>query len=259
MTEPKRAYDATRRRVRAAAERAATRQAVLRAARELFVAQGYVATTVAQIAERAGVALQSVYATGAKAELLHLVRDELIAGDQREVLMVDRAEIAALAQMSDPVQQVEAFAEIHARIIDRALDILVAEREAAVVDAGVAAVLAEQHQLRLKTYGGIARMLPASALASGLDHDAAADVLWTIASPEAGLLLRRTRGWTLRQHQSWLARTLIRSLLRPPAPAKMPSDRARPTRNRAGSDSAPFKAGGEGRFSTGNNVMNYYI
>ncbi len=57
-------------------------------------------------------------------------------------------------------------------------------------------------------------MLPASALASGLDHDAATDVLWTIASPEAGLLLRRTRGWTLRQHQTWLAQTLVRSLLR---------------------------------------------
>jgi AcrR family transcriptional regulator len=227
MAEPKRAYDATRRRERAAQERAATRQVVLRAARELFVTQGYVATTVAQIADRAGVALQSVYATGAKADLLHLVRDELIAGDQREVLMVDRAEIAALAQMSDPIQQVEAFAGIHARIIDRALDIFAAEREAAVVDAGVAAVLAEQHRLRLKTYRGIARMLPASALASGLDHDAAADVLWTIASPETGLLLRRSRGWTLRQHESWLARTLVRSLLRPDAPTRTPAARAR--------------------------------
>ena len=218
MEGPKRAYDATRRRERAAQERATTRQAVLQAARELFVAQGYVATTVAEIAERAGVALQSVYATGAKAELLHLVRDELIAGDQRAVLMVDREEIAALATLPDPVDQVASFADIHARIIDRALDILAAEREAAVVDLGVAAVLAEQHRLRLKTYRGIARMLPTSALASGIDHDAAADVLWTIASPEIGLLLRRTRGWTLSQHKTWLERTLVRSLLQPQGP-----------------------------------------
>ncbi len=56
--------------------------------------------------------------------------------------MVDREEIAALAQLSAPIQQVKAFAGIHARIIDRALDILAAEREAAVVDSGVAAVLA---------------------------------------------------------------------------------------------------------------------
>ena len=225
MTEPKRAYDATRRRERAIEERAATRQAVLRAAQELFVAQGYIATTVAQIADRAGVALQSVYATGAKAELLHRVRDELIAGDQREMLMVDRAEIAALAELSDPLQQVKEFARIHARIIDRALDILAAEREAAVVDPGVAAVLAKQHQLRLTTYRGIVQMLPASALAAGLDHAAAADVLWTIASPEAGLLLRRTRGWTRRQHQMWLAQTLIRSLLQPSAVAVSPARR----------------------------------
>lgn len=213
MVEPKRAYDATRRRERAASERAATRQAVLQAARALFVTQGYVATTVAQIADRAGVALQSVYATGPKADLLHLVRDELIAGDQREVLMADREEIAGLADMEDPVEQLKAFAAVHARIIDRALDILVAEREAAVVDAQVAAVLAEQHRLRLETYRRIAHMLPADALADGLDHYAAADVLWVIASPESGLLLRRIRGWTLDQHQAWLRQTLVRALL----------------------------------------------
>jgi hypothetical protein len=73
-------------------------------------------------------------------------------------------------------------------------------------------------------------MLPAGALASGLDHDAAADVLWTIASPETGLLFRRTRGWTMRQHQSWLARTLVRSLLRPHV---LPRTPAAPARRRA--------------------------
>jgi AcrR family transcriptional regulator len=216
VVEPKRAYDATRRRERAAAERAATRQAVLRAAQELFVAQGYVSTTVAQIANRAGVALQSVYATGVKADLLHLVRDELIAGDQREVLMVDREEIARLGQIEDPVQQLQAFAAVHARIIDRALDILAAEREAAVVDSSVATTLTDQHWLRLETYRGIARMLSIDALASGLDHDTAADALWVIASPETGLLLRRTRGWTLEQHQSWLGHTLVHTLLHHP-------------------------------------------
>jgi len=43
---------------------AATRAAVLAAARDLFVAQGYAGTTVAQIARSARVAVDTVYANG---------------------------------------------------------------------------------------------------------------------------------------------------------------------------------------------------
>lgn len=186
---------------------------MLRAARDLFLTQGYVATTVVQIAERAGVALQSVYATGPKAVLLHLVRDELIAGDEQAVLMIDRDEIAAIALLSDPRRQLQTFAAVHTRIIDRALDILAAEREAAAVEPQVAARLAEQHQLRLQTYRGIVAMLAPGALNDGVTHHQAADTLWLIASPETGLLLRRTRGWTRDHHERWLAETLIRTLL----------------------------------------------
>ena len=74
--ESKRTYDARRRRERAEQERQATRRRVLEAARILFLNRGYVATTVAEIARQAGVALQSVYKVGrSKADLLHQVRD----------------------------------------------------------------------------------------------------------------------------------------------------------------------------------------
>src|SRR3954451_8997101 len=70
--DSKRSYDATRRRERAEAERAATRRRVVDAAGQLFLTRGYVATTMTEIAREAGVALQSVYAAGqSKADLLH--------------------------------------------------------------------------------------------------------------------------------------------------------------------------------------------
>ena len=54
----KRRYDATRRREGAAR----TRAAILGAARELFAERGYAATSMTAIADRAGVALDTVYA-----------------------------------------------------------------------------------------------------------------------------------------------------------------------------------------------------
>src|SRR5437588_10112945 len=75
-------YDATRRRERAEEERRATRLRVVEAARRLFLARGYVATTVADIAKEAGVALQSVYNAGrSKADRLQHVPDLAVARD----------------------------------------------------------------------------------------------------------------------------------------------------------------------------------
>ena len=56
-TDAKRPYDARRRRERATEERQATRGRVVEAARDLFLSRGYVATTMADIAREAGVAL----------------------------------------------------------------------------------------------------------------------------------------------------------------------------------------------------------
>jgi len=106
--EPKRSYDATRRRQRAERERQATHRRVVDAARTLFLGRGYVATTMADIAREAGVALQSVYkAAHSKADLLHEVRDLAVAGDDRQVMLLDRPEYAAVRAEADPVRQVE--------------------------------------------------------------------------------------------------------------------------------------------------------
>src|SRR5262245_36196838 len=97
MTTDKRGYDARRRRERAETERRATRRRVLDAAARLFVAKGYTATTIADIAREAGVAVQSVYKAGqSKAELLQAVVDLAVAGDDEDIMIADRAEFAAI-------------------------------------------------------------------------------------------------------------------------------------------------------------------
>ena len=113
MSDAKRPYDARRRRERATEERQATRRRVVEAARELFLSRGYVATTMADIAREAGVALQSVYTAGqSKADLLHLVTDLAVAGDDQEVMLVDRPEYVAVSAESDPARQVQMLASL---------------------------------------------------------------------------------------------------------------------------------------------------
>src|SRR3954453_22945544 len=69
----------------------ATRRAVLDAARELFIAQGYGATTLDQIAARAGGTKPTVFsAVGNKQTVLSAMRDVAMAGDDEKLSMVER-------------------------------------------------------------------------------------------------------------------------------------------------------------------------
>jgi AcrR family transcriptional regulator len=64
---------------------------VLAAAHELFVEQGYGATTVDQIAARAGVSKPTVFtAVGGKQTVLSAVRDVALAGDDEQIAVSDR-------------------------------------------------------------------------------------------------------------------------------------------------------------------------
>src|SRR5579864_1948478 len=130
MTGPaKRSYDARRRRERAEQERQATRRRVVEAARTLFLERGYVAVTMADIARGAGVALQSVYKVGhSKADLLHLVRDLAVAGDDQQVMLLDRPEYAAIRAEAHPEQQIQMCAALIAASMERLAPVWVAYR-----------------------------------------------------------------------------------------------------------------------------------
>src|SRR5260370_10455257 len=68
-----------------------TRSRMLEAARELFVEHGYGATALQDVADRAGVAVQTIYFTfGNKRSLLKELVDVTIAGDDEPVATMDR-------------------------------------------------------------------------------------------------------------------------------------------------------------------------
>jgi AcrR family transcriptional regulator len=213
----KRPYDARRRRARAEAERTATRRRVVEAARDLFLTRGYVATTMADIAAEAAVALQSVYNAGqSKADLLHLVTDLAVAGDDEDVMLVERPAIAAIATEPSAVRQVELLADTISDTLGRLAPVWVAYREAAAVDAKAAENLVAAHRRRHQTFAEIIVNIPEARLRRS--HAESTDTAWAIGSIDVYLLLRSIRGWDTDRYADWLRTTLVDELLTPERP-----------------------------------------
>src|SRR5689334_21659977 len=78
---------------------AETRQALISAARQLFLAKGWAATGMRDIAVEAGVATETLYAYFAsKRVLLQAVIDIAVVGDELPIAVADRPEFAAMGR-----------------------------------------------------------------------------------------------------------------------------------------------------------------
>ena len=87
---------------RRAQQARATRQRITDQALELFLRQGYAATTLDQIAAKADVAVQTVYFHfGNKATVLKQIVDMLAAGDDQPVPMLDRPWVQQMREEPD--------------------------------------------------------------------------------------------------------------------------------------------------------------
>ena len=215
----KRPYDARRRRERADDERAETRRRVVDAAKRLFLERGYTATTMADIAKEAGVAVQSVYKAGqSKSDLMHHVVDITVAGDHDEVPIADRPFFAEIATERDAERQVRLLAAAIAGIQARLEPVWLAFREAAATDPSAAAQMAAQYQRRRETLGMAIDLLPAKRLRRSREEST--DALWAIGSVDVRLLLIGQRGWDDERYTRWLADTLVLQLLKPPSPRR---------------------------------------
>jgi AcrR family transcriptional regulator len=215
MEEPvKRGYDASGR--RAAAEQ--RRLAVLAAARDLFVEGGYAATSVQAVAERAGVSLDTVYATvGRKPQLLLAVHDMALAEGPAPVPAEQRDFVRAVQEAPTAEAKLRTYAAAMARVLPRTVPIMRALREAGATEPECAA----QHDALSERRAANMRLLVADLRATGelrddLTDDDAADLVWSLNSPEwFGLVTGRGR--TPEQYAELLACVLVRTLLKPTA------------------------------------------
>jgi AcrR family transcriptional regulator len=210
-----RAYDATERRRLAEQQRRDTRRRVLAAASRCFLDAGYSATTIADVARAAGVAVQTVYsAVGGKADLLIEVVNQAVAGDERDVMFLEREWMADLRAEHDPRQQVRIFAEEMTSIGARVVPLFLIMRAAAVGDPDVAAAWQRSVSLRRDTARAVVRAL--RGLRPGLSREHAIDLVWAIASPDMYDLLVLQRGWSPAECAAWVTEAISTALLDEP-------------------------------------------
>ena len=209
---PRRRYHAPQR-----AERAvATRRAVLAAASELFTTRGYPATTVAQIAARAGVNVDTLYAAvGRKPALLREVVETAISGQDRGVPAEERDYVRAVRAAPTAGEKIDLYADALARMSPRTAPVFRALREAAAQDPDCAALHAEITGRRAANMRRFAADLRATGeLRAVRGDDEVADIVWSMNSTEYYSLLVEDRGWTPQRFGAHLADAWRRLLLR---------------------------------------------
>lgn len=210
--EVKRRYRAPRR-----AEAAArTRGRIRAAAAELFVADGYTATSLRAVAERAGVGQRTVYDVfGTKAALFAETLGVAIVGDEETVPVMERPEVVAARQATDPIEALTATVDHAVALLERAGDLIMVSVEAAGSDPDMRRLANEGEAATHAVHLALTTALHArGALRPGLTPQVAADALFALLSPHLHQLLRRRRAWTVADYRDWLLRTIIQELCR---------------------------------------------
>jgi AcrR family transcriptional regulator len=210
VKKPRR-YDASRR----AAQAAATRAAVLAAARELFVGQGYRATTVSQIAQRSGVAVDTVYAAvGRKPQVLRELVETSLSGTDQVVPAEQRDYVQQIRAAPDARTKILVYAQAIVQIHQRLAPVFLALRDAAITEPDCAALwtsIAERRAANMRLFA--AELRATGDLRTDLSDDEVADIVWSMNAVEYWVLLVTQRGWSAERFGEWLGDAWTRLLL----------------------------------------------
>jgi TetR/AcrR family transcriptional regulator of autoinduction and epiphytic fitness len=227
----KRAYSSARREAQARE----TRRSVLDAAYELFVATGYAATTIQAIAERGGVAVQTVYAAfGSKRELLRQLIEQTIVGDadddaatdddadDDQVPITERPAAQTIAAEPDPRRRAELDAAISRSITERIAPIVRVAAEASASDPELAEMMEAVKAARRQEMTTAARIL-AGPDRQPTDPEHGAATLYVLYSPQVADMLIGDYGWSPDRYEKWLARMILQAVIGDTSPGQDPT------------------------------------
>ncbi|MFD0020148.1 TetR/AcrR family transcriptional regulator [Streptomyces sp. NPDC058382] len=191
-----------------------TREKIVAAARELFVAQGYGATSLQEVADRAGVAVQTIYFVfGTKRALFKDVVDTSIAGDAEPVATMERDWFRAACTEPTAAGQLLAHVQGVREILGRVAPIMPLIAAAAATDPEIATQWLPGPDPRYTVQHAAAKALVAKPDARpGIDAARAADLLYGLLSPELYLIFVRDRGWSPDAWEEWAREALTAHL-----------------------------------------------
>ncbi len=199
---------------------ARTEDQLIEAARGLFQEQGYVATTLAQIAACAGVAARTVYVRfGTKAALFSRVVDQALVGDAMPVDVAHRPRARDAMTADTLAERIEAFADVSVGVAERAGSLFEVAAEAEGLEPELAEAAQAGRRATLQLCNSFWDHAVADGLlAKGLDPERLTLLTDVLLCADTVVHVRRVHGWSADVHRSLIVDTLA-ALTRLPAPA----------------------------------------
>ena len=188
---------------------------MVEAAYRLVTERGYAATTMADIALEAGVAVQTVYFTyHTKFALVRDAFDFAVVGSHDIAPPDSQPWFEAVRAEPDLSRALELLVDEVTLISRRVAPLVEAVRS--VKEPEAEAFYRQREQLRHEGFGRILEVLVAKRpLRSSLDQAAGLDIFFALLSPELYQALVIGRGWPDERWREWMARTLEETIFAP--------------------------------------------
>lgn len=196
------------------AQIAQTEERIIAAATELFLADGYPATTLEAIARHAQVGARTVYLRfGTKAALFKRVVDTAIVGDTRPVDVLGRDWMRAALTAPTAAERIAASAAAGRQIMARTGALFAVAQQAAAIEPLIAGYWQEGRDQSRHAHAVFwTRMAEDGLLDPEADLDWLIETTSVLAAAETYLLITRVQRWDLDTYQEWLTTTMTRLL-----------------------------------------------
>jgi AcrR family transcriptional regulator len=194
------------------ARRAATESRIIKAASDLFIRLGYPATTLAAVADDAGVAPRTVYVRfDTKAELLNRCLDVAIAGDEDGVAVDNREWVREAMSGPTLIARVASMATATAALMERGGPLLRVAQEAETVEPTIAArAQAARFDTKRVLETFFQTMADDGLLPRSVDAGWLAATGAIVGQAETYVLISRTTDWDAAAYRKWLTTTWLR-------------------------------------------------
>jgi len=193
----------------------ATRRRIIDAAAAQFITHGYGAARLDQVAEQAGVAVQTVFFHfGNKRTLLKEALDIAAVGDDEPIPLMERPWVTEIQQETDPRRIIVLWLATARTIHDRIAPLMRVVRGATGTDPEVAAQWDTNQAQTRSANGFFAELLDRrGALKPGLDVERARDIAFVLSNAETYLQFTDVCEWTPDEWQQRTEAMLTAALL----------------------------------------------
>jgi len=194
------------------AQTALTEERIVAAATELFLASGYIDTTLEAVAKAARVGSRTVYVRfGTKAQLFKRVVDVAIVGDTAPVEVLGRDWMQRALTAPTAAERIAAAASANRQIMERTWALFAVAQQAATIEPAIQEAFQEGRRgARRGQQVFWTAMAADGMLPEGADLDWLVDTTSLLGSAETYLQVGYLYDWSFDQYEQWLATTWTR-------------------------------------------------